>query len=457
VAVLPRIPQFIDEDNEVDAITKFRWVKRIGYALIDKAEIEIGGEVMDEHYGDWLNVWHELTVTQEKNIDQMLGDVRTLTEYSNGKRIYKLFIPLQFWFNRFAGLALPIVSLQYNHIKINIEIAPLRKLYTVAPTHSIGIDNDFVNFEPFEYIEQIVDGERSLAQFVHFDIVNRSLFLYRITDESFKSVTETDITKIQTEADQDRLLFARDAQGNLVNSQYLIRGLTSEFEVMPRINAREEIHVNRTIDFNNIVLKDAFMLVEYIYLDDEERVRFSQARHEYLIEQLQFNGERTINGLHQQFKLGFTQPSKELVWVTQLSQVQNTRLNDNFNYTDSFIKDDDGNTTGNNIVTRGTLLFNGKERVSLRDINYYSNLQPYQNHTNGPAEGISVYSFSLNPEKHQVSGVANFSKIDNIRLRLEVQPQIDFVQTAKLRVYGVNYNILRIANGISGLVFSRDN
>jgi len=456
VAVLPRIPQFTDENNNIDVISKFAWVKRVGYALIKNVEIEIGGEVIDEHYGDWLNIWHELTVTREKDISEMLGDVKELTEFTNGKKSYQLFIPLQFWFNRVAGLALPIVSLQYNHIKINVEINEFEKLYKVAPTHVINIDNDFVNFEPFELIEQNVDGVISLAQFIHFDIVERQLYLFRITNNGFLSVTETDPTKIQTEEAQDALLYEKDAQGNLINEKFLIKGLTSKFPAMPRINAVESTFTNRSVDFDNIVLRDAYMLVEYIFLDDEERVRFSQSRMEYLIEQLLFNGEKTIDGINQKFKIGFTQPVKELVWVSQLTLAQNTRINEHFNYTDSFKTDENGDYIGKNIITKATIFFNGQERISLRDIGYFSQTQIYQHHKHNVPEGINVYSFCINPEKHQPSGVANMSKIDNVRLRLEVIPDIDFINTSKLRIYGINYNILRIANGISGLVFSRD-
>ena len=116
-----------------------------------------------------------------------------------------------------------------------------------------------------------------------------------------------------------------------------------------------------------------------------------------------------------------------------------------------------GKYIGNNIIKRATITFNGKDRVSFRDIEYFSKVQIYQHHTNGPCEnGINVYSFALNPEKHQPSGVANLSQIDNVKLRLQVIPEIDQFRTAKLRTYGINYNVLRIALGVSGLVFSRD-
>lgn len=456
VVDLPTIPPFKDETNELDEITKFAWVRRIGYAFINHVEIEIGSELIDKQYGDWLNIWNELTVPDNKQINRMLGDIKQLTQFSNGKKQFRLFIPLQFWFNRFAGLALPVVSLQYNHIQINLEINDFNRCYVIAPTHFINIDNDLVNFEPFEFIEQTVDGVRSLARFIHFDIINRRLYLWRLSNNGFQSVTVDDPTLIQTEADQDALLYARDEDGNLVNEQYLITGLTTKFQAMPRINAVERLHRNNSVNFNNITLKNAFLLVEYIFLDTEERIRFSRAKHEYLIEQLLFNGEKTIDGVNQNFKVGFTQPCKELHWVTQLTLAQNTRINDHFNYTNSLLKDEDEDPIGRNLVTSETILFNGQERLSFRESEYFNHVQPYQNHRHNPSEGINVYSFALFPEKHQPSCTANMSKIDNVLIRLSVEPSIDFENTAKLRIYGLVYNVYRVANGIGGLVFSND-
>lgn len=462
VVELPRIPNFKDEDNNIDVITKFAWVRRVGYAIIKSVEVEIGGELMDKQYGDWLNIWHELTVTADKNIDKIIGDIDILTNPTNGKNTYKLFIPLKFWFNRIAGLALPIVSLQYNHIKINIEINDFDRVHIITPTHFINIDNDFVNFEPFEFIEQNVDGIKSLARFVHFDLINRRLYLWRISNDGFLSLTEDDPAKTQTEEQQDALLYQKlpdtdpNDPGGLVNAKFLIKGLTSKFEAMPRINAAERTHRNTSINFKSIKLKNAFLLVEYIYLDDEERVRFSQSKHEYLIEQVLFNGEKTINSIHETFKVGFTQPCKELVWVSQLALAQNLRNNDLFNYTDTMIRDSNEELIGKNIILDETILFNGHERISFRKSEYFNWIQPFQHHQNGPSEGLNVYSFAFYPEKHQPSGSANLSKIDNILLRLSVNPNITFINPAKLRIYGIVYNILRIANGISGLVFSND-
>jgi hypothetical protein len=120
------------------------------------------------------------------------------------------------------------------------------------------------------------------------------------------------------------------------------------------------------------------------------------------------------------------------------------------------IRDHNDTLIGNNIITSETMLFNGQERINTRDYTYFNWIQPYQNHKNAPNEGINMYSFCLHPGKHQPSGVANLNKIDNILLKLSVQPQIDFKNTAKLRIYAIVYNVFRIVNGISGLVFAED-
>ena len=455
VVQLPSIPQFLDSDGNIDQITKIAWVRRIGYAIIKDIEVEIGGELIDRQYGDFLNIWHDLTLTANRNIDKMIGDVDILTNFSNGKQEYTLYIPLQFWFNRITGLALPIVSLQYSHININVELNNIQSCYILSPTHIIKMDNDFVNFKDFEFIEQTVNGITSLARFIHFDIVNKEMYILRLSNNGFQSVQfDGSVTNPRT------ILYSGSSATTLVNEQYFINGKSSGFQCMPDLNAVENIYNNNNINVNSVLnslsLPDAYLLVEYIYLDDEERVRFSRSKLEYLIEQVSYNGEKIITGINQSFKVGFTQPCKELIWVTQLSIAKNTRINDVFNYTNSLVRDNNEDLIGSNIVINETLLFNGQQRLTLRDSQYFTFIQQYQNHTNGTNPLINTYGFALYPEKHQPSGTANFSKIDNITLQLNVLPIITFNNSAVIRVYGVFYNVLRIAHGISGLVFAID-
>jgi hypothetical protein len=110
---------------------------------------------------------------------------------------------------------------------------------------------------------------------------------------------------------------------------------------------------------------------------------------------------------------------------------------------------------GQNPVVTAKLQLNGQDRFSEREGTYFSWVQPYQAHTRNPDEGINVYSFALRPEEHQPSGTCNFSRIDNATLQLVLSnATVSGVSTAKVRVYAVNYNVLRIMSGMGGLSYS---
>jgi hypothetical protein len=89
---------------------------------------------------------------------------------------------------------------------------------------------------------------------------------------------------------------------------------------------------------------------------------------------------------------------------------------------------------------------------------YYNYVQPYQHHTNVPAKGINVYSFALKPEEHQPSGTCNMSRIDNATLQLDLSTDTvrwdNAARSAKVRIFAVNYNVLRIMSGMGGLAYS---
>ena len=119
----------------------FRWVNWLGHALVKSVEIEIGGQRIDKHYSDWLHIWNELTQTAGHQIGyaNMVGHTPQLTTLvdnttSTPKTVKGevLYIPLQFWFTRNAGLALPLIALQYHEVKINLELEDLKNLYWAA-------------------------------------------------------------------------------------------------------------------------------------------------------------------------------------------------------------------------------------------------------------------------------------------------------------------------------------
>ena len=410
------------------------WVPYLGQYLIDNVYVEIGGQQIDKHYGEWLHIWNELTLPVGKelaylNMVNAYGgvalspdgtcstcqtevspeDVRALacvnpmisangtdcvfantTAFSPNLSTSSLsqsdsepqtpglngcipeqtlYIPLEFWFCRHAGLALPLIALQYHEVRINLEFNDLRNL--------------------------CFDSTPALPN-------NHTI--------------------------RDRVAAA---------------GLVA-----------------------------ASLYVDYIYLDTDERRKFAQVSHEYLIETLQYTGAESINSSSNKLKLNFNHPCKELVWVVQRDSyvscddavVNPWKGQQPFNYSDWWDRSalESGYSVtrvegmaGKNPVVTGLLQLNGHDRFQVREGRYFNEVQPYQHHTNVPAVGINVYSFALSPEQHQPSGTCNLSRIDNTTLLLTVSNNaVGYNLSSQVRVYATNYNVLRIMSGMGGLAYS---
>jgi hypothetical protein len=202
-------------------------------------------------------------------------------------------------------------------------------------------------------------------------------------------------------------------------------------------------------DENKLKLENVSLWVDYIFLDADERKRFAQQTHQYLIEQLQFPGADSIGASTdaasmKSIRLAFNHPCKELIWTVK-SDSNGTYWN---NYSD---KSDNMYDASDNPVLRAKLQLNGNDRFAEREGSYFSIVQPYQHHERTPSQyhnGINVYSFAIKPEEHQPSGTLNMSRIDSAVL--SVSSSI----TGTISVYAVNYNILRILSGMGGLAYA---
>jgi hypothetical protein len=344
------------------------WTYGVGNALVSQAEIEIGGQLIDRQYGDWMNIWTELTIPAGKRdgYDNMVGNALTaldtdqqggLSFLTTAKRVY---VPLQFWFNRNPGLALPLIALQYHEVKLNLTLRPLADL----------------------------------------------------TNSEAVAATAADPLSCK-------------------------------------------------------------LYVDYVYLDTDERRRFAQVSHEYLIEQVQFTGTETIasGSSNKNITLNFNHPVKELIWThtTSAHATSGTAVTSNkwFNYSGT------NSSAGADSFTAGLLQLNGHDRFSQRQADYFRKVQNYEHHTRVPRVGsdlagtksdtvqgafrqyIYSYSFALSPEEHQPSGTCNFSRIDNAVLQLTYDvTTVTNAQSLNLNVYAVNYNVLRIMSGMGGLAYS---
>ena len=377
---------------------------RFSTGLLNEVQIEIGGQEIDRHYAHWLSVREDLFENNElgtipaalarsgaqhggelismanlqptftyppTRFQKLTGNI--IADDGTSYKVYgrnDFFIPLQFWFCRNPGLALPLIALQYHEVKINITLSDKNVLgaTTASPIKS---NPDFSNFK---------------------------------------------------------------------------------------------------------------LYADYIYLDTDERRRFAQVSHEYLIEQLQFQELASDTNL----ELNFNHPVKELIWygvpnrhprATYSTQEVAETLNGEF-----------GNETWSKLTTQQklygglgqgssnytapdsdfniTLKLNGHERFAPQGITYFSRKQIYDHHTGWGSifdqDAICVYSFALKPEEHQPSGTCNFSRIDKAELVFSKAPAFEWQSSGNevdklldnIRVYAINYNVLRIMSGMGGLAYS---
>jgi hypothetical protein len=309
-----------------------------------------------------MYIWNELSLPQSKKLGyyDMVGAYGGVPGTGVNKSLY---VPLEFWFCRNVGLALPLISLQYHEVKINI------------------------NFETA----------------------------------------------------------ARCAGATGANTTPSAFG--------------------------------ASLWVDYIFLDTDERRRFAQLSHEYLIEQLQYNGPETVLNKEIKPKLTFNHPCKELYWFVTTTQAAVDDNNNNWmNYTATadgasklVLADKEpamrkklapsaitsSTRATKNHVVAAKLVLNGNDRFSQRTGSYFNLVQPYQHHENIPMNaGLNVYSFALKPEEHQPSGTLNMSRIDTAVLQLSMA-NTDYSGGANnLHVFAVNYNVLRIMSGMGGIAYS---
>jgi len=218
-------------------------------------------------------------------------------------------------------------------------------------------------------------------------------------------------------------------------------------------------------------LANVCLFCDYIFLDTDERRRFAQVSHEYLINQVQYNGKSVLSATEStaNVDLRFNHPCKEIVWVLQDSNRENSaKGNDHYSPWNYSAKGDStlGAQTGDQ-VSKAVLQLNGHDRFREREGTYFRTVQPYQHHTglfdncqSNPGNGngtqnnkgmFYMYSFALKPEEHQPSGSCNFSRIDNAVLTMNLS---NANEARSVKVYATNYNVLRIMSGMGGLAYS---
>lgn len=209
---------------------------------------------------------------------------------------------------------------------------------------------------------------------------------------------------------------------------------------------------------------DCQLYATYIFTDVDERRRFTSSQMEMLVEQTQFLGDvpiiadNTEPNLNRKLELSFSHPVKELIWTWSYSNHYNSGIatssfatdgNDHFNYSlpDPIASEEP--------FADAKIQVNGQDRMQVRPGSYYRLVQPYTHHTRIPRKKIYNYSFALHPEEFTPTGSINFSRLDTAHLVVNLNPNmLEYATRGRIRVYATSFNLLRIASGMAGVVFS---
>ena len=364
---------------------------------------------------------------------------------------FPLFVPLQFWFCRNPGLALPLIALQYHEVKINIEIRPLDEcLFAVGQVTQTDEKNKKLSAAYakslvaaslyVDYVFLDTDERRRMAQNPHEYLIEQLQFT---GDESIGSSSNK--IKLNFNHPCKELVFVVQPDmhvaycDSFLGSRLMHRALgaqpfnyTDAVDALPDSilafgSARQTRGVGTASETN--VIDGSGLFNDTIPFDISGGV----AGQEPLNATSGYVDSSVGGAIQGAVSNGLTDAGVFVLAESALNM----------------------HCWGENPVVTAKLQLNGQDRFSEREGTYFDLVQPYQHHTRNPDTGINVYSFALRPEEHQPSGTCNFSRIDNATLQLVVSAAaIGGTQTAKVRVYATNYNVLRVMSGMGGLAYS---
>jgi len=261
---LPEINQYMGNTSSLSigglSTVYARWLDFPGEQLIAQVEVEIGGQRIDRQYGDWMHIWNQLTMTaeQQRGYFKMIGNTTQLTFITDPS---------------FSDVDGPCDSLAPRQVCAPRNALPETTLYV-----------------PLQFWFCTNPGLALPLIALQYHEVKINLDL-RPIDECLWAVTSLSCNTSPA------------VNGAMVDARQLSPGST----------------VSATIAYNQSLVA-ASLYVDYVFLDTDERRRFAQNPHEYLITQLQFTGDESVGSSSNKIKLNFNHPVKELIWVVQPDQ-----------------------------------------------------------------------------------------------------------------------------------------
>ena len=453
---LPEIGQSLGESSDnVHA----RWLDFPGHQMIENVEVEIGGQRIEKQYGDWMHIWCQLTMdsNQEKGYFKMVGNTTQLTFVTdpsfadvdgpcdsdaprqvcaprNALPETTLYVPLQFWFCCNPGLALPLIALQYHEVKVNLDLRAIDEcLWAVKDLTATSGDQKV----SAAYSQSLVSASL-YVDYIYLDTDERRRMAQNPHEYLIEQLQYTGAESVGSSSNKIRLNFNHpckelvwvvqpdchvDYCSSLIGGNVLFKALGAQpFNYTDAVDALP----NSIKAFGGpagVMGEDAFIsnqLFETAGATDVTAGAVADVSHEGA-----WNQGPTNSGVSDAGTFVMAETSLDMhCW-------------------------------GENPVVTAKLQLNGQDRFSEREGTYFDQVQPWQHHSRSPDTGVNVYSFALRPEEHQPSGTCNMSRIDNATLQLVLSnATVEGTNTAKVRVYARNYNVLRIMSGMGGLAYS---
>jgi hypothetical protein len=458
---------------------KFAWINKLGHALLDEVELLIGGTRIDKQYYGWLNLWYELArnTSHNRGYDMMIGNNSDMTKLSTSTKANTLYIPLQFFCNKFNGLAIPIIALQYHDIRIDFKLKSSSELIvkesvttTTATISNISLLCNYVFLDSEErkrfassaheyLIEQTqsdlnekVDGSNTIYN-LNFSHPCKSLYWYMqngnfISGKSFLNY-EPDSSYIY------RSGYA-DVNVDLINNatiRYVLSQMYSNAGVVALslngsgTGTASSQTTATTYNHHSITAGTAIIKANYDSLTSIDNTANTANCSATDVANWEVVTALTIDNIS-------TPISTLMNGITRTTDTTN-RGHSNYDIVvyqwNNYGKFIDGSV---NPITTSLLKLNGHERFSEQSGEFFNYLQAYETHKSTPKDGINLYSFAINPLEHQPSGTCNFSRIDNATLNLTFDSDVTSISDNKLSIFTMNYNILRVMSGLAGMAYS---
>jgi hypothetical protein len=453
--------------NQTNNQINFSYSKYLGHTFFEYFSIDIGGLEFQKYSNYYLHInqTHRIKQGYSDNYNQMIGNINNLTNYSTDtKKSTTLLIPLIFWFNKDIGSSLPLVAMKNSEVIISAKINSLKNIINFAnyeEMFNIITNLDVLNNEDNDFIldtDFIINNNLIYSSYtINYDYrlinykctyINNTLLVYKFPDITMFELTYI-LTKFGKLYTFNELLKLNSNMNinQLTNLDYYLIDQFQWINFMLNINSyigdKYKIasyygFIDYNLYYSLINPPNIKLIGEFIYLNQDERLKFANSKLEYIIEVINesiYNSSNTSLD----FELNINNPCKEFSWYIQPYIFTNGLYENGQNLQLLF---DTVPYFKNDLISKQNITINQYDLL-LENVNnnYYTNLLSYKYLNNTLPLGIYYYSFCLFPELTQPSGTINLRFIKGKKYSLVINNNFDLEYNNILNTININKNI----------------